>query len=149
MIVQSVVGIKSTSPFYPADVRVKRIEDEVREQQVASLSEAERRAPARNIALVVGINTFKDHTRISAVPGEDDARVVVKAARGAGYQVTELLGSSATKAAIERELGRIERTLRPQDQLFVYISSHGNAPLPTSRGGDQRKMSIVAWDSNA
>lgn len=149
MIVQSVVGIKSTSPFYPAEVRVKRIEDEVRQQQVAALSEAERRAPARNIALVVGINTFKDHTRISAVPGEDDARVVADVARRANYQVTSLLGPAATKSAIEDALARIEKTLRPQDKLFIYISSHGTPPLPTARGGDQRKMSIVAWDSRA
>lgn len=149
MIVQSVVGIKSTSPFYPAEVRFKRVEDEVRQQQVAALSEAERRAPARNIALVVGINTFKDHARISAVPGEDDARVVADVARRANYTVTALLGSNATKAAIEDALARIEKTLRPQDKLFIYISSHGTPPLPTSRGGDQRKMSIVAWDSRA
>lgn len=148
VIVQSVVGIKSTSPFYPDEIRVKRIEDEVRQSLAATLSEAERRAPPRSLALVVGINAFRDK-RITAVPGEDDARVVAEVARKARYDVTMLLGPQATKSAIEEALARLEKTLRPQDRLFVYVSSHGNPPLPTSRGGDQRKMSIVAWDTVA
>lgn len=145
VIVQSIVGLKSTSPFYPANVRERRVEREAREGLRAALDSARAKAPARRLALVIGINTFRDRA-ISPVPGEDDAIVVAAAARRSGYTVTSLLGQAATKTAIENALQRIEADLRPQDSLFVYISSHGAGPIPNGRG-DQRKMSIVAWDS--
>lgn len=148
VIVQSIVGLKSTSPFYPADIRERRAEREARAGLSAALSKARNNAPPRRIALVIGINEFRD-PKISPVPGEDDAVVAAQAARNAGYAVTALLGKAATKAEIESTLQRIEEDLRPQDSLFVYISSHGAAPLPSSRGGDQRRMSIVAWDTSA
>ncbi|MEX5745092.1 caspase family protein [Massilia sp. X63] len=148
VIVQSIVGLKSTSPFYPTEIRERRAEREARAGLSAALSSAVNNAPPRRIALVIGINEFRD-PKISPVPGEDDAIVAARAAKGAGYVVTSLLGKAATKVAIESTLHRIEEDLRPQDSLFVYISSHGAAPLPTSRGGDQRRMSIVAWDTSA
>lgn len=148
VIVQSIVGLKSTSPFYPTDIRERRAAREARAGLSAALNNARNNAPPRRIALVIGINEFRD-PRISPVPGEDDAIVAARVAGKAGYTVTSLLGEAATKAAIESTLQRIEEDLRPQDSLFVYISSHGAAPLPSSRGGDQRRMSIVAWDTVA
>jgi len=148
VIVQSIVGLKSTSPFYPVDIRERRAEREARAGLNAALNNARNNAPPRRIALVIGINEFRD-SRISPVPGEDDAIVAAHVAGKAGYAVTSLLGKAATKAAIESTLQRIEEDLRPQDSLFIYISSHGAAPLPSSRGGDQRRMSIVAWDTIA
>lgn len=148
VIVQSIVGLKSTSPFYPANISKQRWEIEAR-QGLERLAQAERAAPraGRRVALVVGINTFRDGNRLLPIQGEDDAVVVKRAAEQAGYKVTSLLGSQATKAAIEAALARIDRELHPEDSLFVYISSHGTPPLPSARGGDERKMSIVAWDS--
>jgi hypothetical protein len=148
IIVQSIVGIKSTSPFYPDDVKEKRWEVEAR-QGLEANARASRTAslPGRRIALVIGINTFLDSVHFKPVPGEDDALVVKRAAEKAGYGVTALLGREATKAGIENALRRLEDDLRPQDSLFIYISTHGTQPLPSSAGGDERKMSIVAWDS--
>lgn len=148
VIVQSFVGLKSTSPFYPENVKVTRWETEAR-QALAANTQAQRSStrPGRRIAFVVGINTFKDSKHFRPVPGEDDAQVVKRSAEKAGYQVTSLLGRQATKAAIEAALARIEGELLPQDSLFIYISSHGTAPLPTPQGGDNRRMSIITWDS--
>lgn len=148
IIVQSIVGLKSTSPFYPENVAVTRWETEAR-QALAANAQAQRTStrPGRRIAFVVGINTFKDSKHFRPVPGEDDAQVVKRSAEKAGYQVTALLGRQATKAAIESALARIESELQPQDSLFIYISSHGTTPLPTPQGGDNRRMSIIAWDS--
>lgn len=148
VIVQSIVGIKSTSPFYPENVKLTRWETEA--GQALGANAAANRADnrlGRRIALVVGINTFKDGKHFRPVPGEDDARVVTRSAEKSGYAVTSLLGNQATKTRIEAALARIEGDLRPQDSLFIYISSHGTQPLPTPQGGDNRRMSIVAWDS--
>gem|GEM_PF-925505 len=148
VIVQSIVGLKSTSPFYPENVSVTRWETEAR-QALAANAQAQRSnaRPGRRIAFVVGINTFRDSKHFRPVPGEDDALVVKRSAEKAGYNVTSLLGRQATKAAIEAALARIESELLPQDSLFIYISTHGTAPLPTPQGGDSRRMSIIAWDS--
>lgn len=148
LIVQSIVGLKSTSPFYPENIRQKRWELEA-SQQLARIAQAERSPtlPGRRIALVIGINTFRDSLHLLPIQGEDDAAVVQRAAEWAGYAVTSLLGRDATKANIERALHSIDADLRPTDNLFVYVSSHGEQPLPSANGGDERKMSIVAWDS--
>jgi len=148
LIVQSIVGLKSTSPFYPANIRQQRWELEAR-QQLERMAAATRAAPrpGRNIALVIGISTFKDASHWGRIPGEEDALVVQQAAQKAGYVVTALLGRAATKTNIEDALRQIDANLTPDDNLFVYISSHGMQPLPSANGGDQRKMSIIAWDS--
>lgn len=148
LIVQSIVGLKSTSPFYPANIRQQRWDLEAR-QQLERLAQAERGAgrPGRKIALVIGISTFKDSKKMTPILGEEDALVVQRAAQQAGYVVTALLGRAATKANIEAALRSIDRDLGRNDSLFIYISSHGMQPLPSANGGDERKMSIIAWDS--
>ena len=148
VIVQSIVGLKSTSPFYPDNIRRKRWELEAGEQ-LARLAQAQRSVPRpeHRVALVVGINTFRDNRHWLPIQGEDDAAVVQRAAAQAGYTVTSLLGRQATKANIEAALRNIEADLRPTDSLFIYVSSHGSQPLPSANGNDERKMSIIAWDS--
>lgn len=151
IIVQSVVGIKSTSPFYPEKIDVKRWEVEA-EQAMANYSKLKNTrnvtgAP-RKRALIIGINTFK-YPVWRPIPGEDDALVVGAAARKAGYEVTSLLGADATKARITDALEKMTAEIGSDDSLFLYVSSHGSTPLPTYQGGDNRKMSIVAYDSGA
>jgi hypothetical protein len=147
VIVQSIVGIKSTSPFYPDQVQEKRWESDARQALAAEAQNRLASRPGRRIAVVIGISKFRDDRHFMPIPGEDDARVVQRAAQQAGFDVVPLLGAQATKANIEGALRRIERELRPQDSLFVYISSHGTKPLPSWEGGDKRRMSIIAWDS--
>lgn len=147
LIVQSIVGIKSTSPLYPANIQEKRWEIEAKhalERHTQMLSNTS--APPVKRALIVGINQFLD-SKIGPIMGEDDAKLVKDAAEKAGYQTTTLLGSKATKKNIEDALQRMSKVLGPNDSLLIYISSHGNLPLPIPQGGDARKMSIVAYDS--
>jgi hypothetical protein len=148
IIVQSAVGIKSTSPFYPEYIKDKRW-GIAAGNALAQHAKANRVALAKpqKRALIIGINTFRDSGSFLPIPGEDDAAVAKSAAEKAGYVVTALLGKNATKSNIEAALRNMDRDLGVDDSLFIYISSHGTQPLPTSKGGDGRKMSIVAWDS--
>jgi Caspase domain len=147
-IVQSIIGIKSTSPFYPQNVAEKRWEAQTGlalSQYFASQRSKEVKDGVRR-ALVIGINDFQD-PKILSILGEDDARQVAELLSRQGYRVTSLFGSQATKKAIENAVVEMERVLGGQDTLFIYVSSHGTPPLPTPQGGDGRKMSIVAYDT--
>jgi hypothetical protein len=147
-IVQSIVGLKSTSPFYPQDVLQKRWEvaaakaldsDNKRRKEAA--------AAPKKLALVIGINHFMDSARLHDIQGEDDAIVVRRYLQAAGFSVTAVLGVQATKANVEHALHQLDDAIGPNDNVFIYISSHGNAPVPSPAGRDQRKMSIMVFDS--
>ncbi len=145
VIVQSVVGIKSTSPLYPENIQEKRWEAEARRALERHAQPG--RSQGVNRALIVGINNFLDGNRLKPIMGEDDARLVKSAAEKAGYRTTTLLGPQATKKNIEDALQRVSKELGPNDNLLIYISSHGNPPIPSHQGNDARKMSIAAYDS--
>ena len=150
VIVQSIVGLKSTSPLYPENIQEKRWEIEAK-KALDRHANAMKLASAQPVkrALIIGINNFLDKDSLTAIMGEDDARLVNSAAEKGGYRTTTLLGQQATKQNIEAALDRFKRELRPNDSLLIYISSHGNKPTPAPQGGDARKMSIAAFDSSA
>lgn len=147
IIVQSVVGVKSTSPFYPENVQEKRWEADAR-RAIAKFTSASRSAagPGTKRALIIGINSFKS-PRLNDILGEDDAKRVKIEAEKANYRTTTLLGSQATKANIEAALARMKQEVQPNDTLLIYISSHGTQPTPSPRAPDARKMSIAAYDT--
>ena len=148
LIAQSIVGLRSTSPFYPLEVEQTRWEQEAaRVMAEHAQAIAPPGQPALKRALVVGINEFRDSRHLRPIQGEDDARLVREQLLRAGYQVVALLGRDATKLAIEAGLRQLKDAMNPQDSLFIYISSHGNPPVPAPGGRDQRRMSIVAYDS--
>lgn len=148
LIVQSLVGLKSTSPFYPENIREKRWEADARRAlaQHARASRSPTASAGVKRALIVGINKFKD-PRLGDISGEDDARLVKREAEKAGYRTLTLLGPEATKANIEGALERMKRELGPNDSLLIYISSHGTQPVPKPGIRDARKMSIAAYDT--
>lgn len=146
IIVQSIVGLKSTSPFYPENINQKRWE--VRAEKALSEFTVRTNSRPQKRALIIGINEFKNLGPKSSIQGEDDAKVVKIAAEKAGYQVTALFGESATKSNIEAALTRMKKEISPNDSLFIYISSHGTPPVPSHTGQLDRKMSIVAADSS-
>ncbi len=149
IIVQSTIGIKSTSPFYPENIKEKRWEVD------ASRAIAEHATKTRNVssapgvkrALIVGINSFLDDKHLKPILGEDDAKRVKLDAEKANYRTTTLLGKEATKANIEAALMQMKQELGPNDTLLIYISSHGNQPVPSPGLPDARKMSIAAYDT--
>ena len=149
LIVQSNVGLKSTSPFYPDDIRVKRWEIDAAAALSSQASAVKPRPVARKHALVIGINDFLESSALKSINGEDDGRIVSARARREGYQVIELLGSQATKLNIEQAVRRMKADIASNDSLMIYISSHGTQPLPMYSGGDDRKMSIMAYDTRA
>ncbi len=148
IVVQSNVGLKSTSPLYPEKIQTKRWEMAAKneiERHFNSLKQGGR--PTVKRALIIGINNFLDADRLKPIMGEDDAKLVKLTAEKAGYKTTALLGKNATKFNIELALDQLKRDLSPNDSLLIYISSHGNQPIPSHQGGDVRKMSIAAYDS--
>jgi Caspase domain len=149
IIVQSTIGIKSTSPFYPENIKEKRWEIGAQRAIAAHASNARNvsSAPSVKRALIVGINSFRD-SKIGPILGEDDARRVQEEAEKANYRTMVLLGQKATKANIEAALLQMKRDLGPNDILLIYISSHGTQPIPSPRVPDARKMSIVAYDTD-
>ena len=153
IIVQSIVGIKSTAPFYPDNVKEKRWE------KVANLALARTvvsgafssppSGPSQRRALIIGINKFQDSIHLSDIQGEDDAVLVKSRAEKAGYDVIGLFGENATKINIEKAIEKLKKEIRPHDSLLIYISSHGNPPIPSPSGVNDRKMSIAAFDSGS
>lgn len=148
VIVQSIVGMKSTSPFYPENIQEKRWESDAR-RALAQFTKNNRGSSAKAVkrALIIGINTFRNREHLPDILGEDDARRVQAEAEKAGYQTTALLGPQATKANIEASIERFKQELGPNDSLLIYISSHGMLPIPSGRTKDARKMSIAAYDT--
>lgn len=149
LISQSIVGVKSTSPFYPENIRQKRwAQEAARAMSEFSKKRSQIVPPANKRALVVGINHFLDTTgNISDIQGADDALTVRDALTRAGYSVKALLGENATKANIEAALSQMSNEIGADDTVFIYFSSHGTPPVPSSSGGDERTMSIVAYDT--
>lgn len=150
IIVQSIVGIQSTSPFYPEKVLEKRWEREAGNALGDFFKRkklAQNNAPGKKRALVIGINQFMDNKHLTDIQGEDDARLMGLVLSNYGYDVTSLLGSRATKANIESTISEMNGVLGPKDTLFIYVSSHGNPPVPTPSNNDERRMSIAAYDS--
>lgn len=149
VIVQSIVGLKSTSPFYPENIQEKRWEADARRALAQFTKNGRNNTSAKGVkrALIVGINTFRDNKHLTDILGEDDARRVRSEAELAGYQTTALFGPQATKANIETAIERLKQQLSPNDSLLIYVSSHGNQPTPSGRTKDARKMSIAAYDT--
>ena len=143
LVSQSIVGIKSTSPIYPEKILKKRWESGI-SNALLKMNPRLADNPQKR-ALIIGINNFKDK-RISSISGEDDARRVREEASKNGYLITALLGEQATKKNIKNALSNLIGEIRPNDTLMIYISSHGLGAI--SNGGDSRKMSIVAYDSD-
>jgi hypothetical protein len=145
IIVQSIVGIKSRSPFYPENIKEKRWEVDAGRAIAENVTKV-RNTPVKR-ALIVGINSFLDGVHLKPILGEDDAKRVKDEAEKANYRTTTLLGPEATKANIEAALLRMKQELGPNDTLLIYISSHGNQPVPSPGPPDARKMSIAAYDT--
>ena len=144
LISQSIVGIKSTSPIYPDKILQRRWEIGISEG-LLKMNPKLADYPQKR-ALIIGINRFRDR-HISSIGGEDDARRVKEEASKNGYLVTALFGEQATKRNIKNALDNLISEVRPNDTVMIYISSHGYGAI--SNGGDSRKMSIVAYDSDA
>ncbi|MBH2010181.1 MAG: caspase family protein [Xanthomonadaceae bacterium] len=150
IIAQSIVGIQSTSPFYPENVQEKRWDREAGNALADFFNrkkQTQNNAPGKKRALVIGINQFMDRKHLTDIQGEDDARLMGLVLANYGYDVMSLLGERATKANIESTIAQMDSALNPNDTLFIYVSSHGNQPVPTPGNNDERRMSIAAYDS--
>lgn len=164
-IVQSKVGLKSTSPFYPENVKEKTWEREINQALESKFTNENRTIEvSRKFALIIGIGRFKHGAEadsnnekllldrrgsprgsIPPLPGALDAEVAARAAEKSHYKVIKLIDQQATKQNIDRNIDELLAKLRPNDYLFVYISSHG---LPTPDRANGTKMAVVAYDTN-
>ncbi len=148
LILASLVGLQSSSPFYPEQIAERRWEKAAQAAMSAHAQSLKRQVPpSRMRALVVGINRFMDEAHLRPLQGEDDARLVAARLRAAGYAVTALFGPQAGRAAIQAAIAQTREELGADDLLFIYVSSHGALPVPSAEDGQTRRMSIVAYDS--
>ena len=150
IISQSLVGIKSTSPFYPENVLEKRWQKDAEnamDNYFKQKKQAKLSAPGKKYALVIGVNHFIDSKNLNDIQGEDDARFMGIILTSYGFDVMSVLGERATKNNIETAIRDMEEKIGSNDSLFIYVSSHGNPPIPTPANGDERKMSVAAYDS--
>ncbi|MGM9513639.1 caspase family protein [Roseateles sp. DB2] len=148
VLAQALLGPAAVSPFYPTDIVERRWEREAALALQRHAQARQRQAPpSRRRALLIGINQFLDERHLRPLQGEDDARRVQQYLTRSGYETTALLGPAATRSAIETAIADLSRALGSDDELFIYVSSHGALPLPGPAGGDDRRMSIVAYDS--
>jgi hypothetical protein len=80
---------------------------------------------ADRLALVIAIDTYQEHSLPSAAQAESDALALARALEALGFareQQTVLLGSQATKTAIESRLRKMVKTPPRAESLFVFYA---------------------------
>lgn len=151
LIVQGVVGMKATSPFYPENVQQTRWAAAMAQALADAARASPPARPPLKLALVIGISQFKQSDQISTILGAEDADTAASLLQAYGYQVTLLKEQDATRNAIVSALNQLRDQIGPQDQVFIFISSHGTPPVPVGNAfpelGSDYKMSIVAYDT--
>ncbi|MCM1512749.1 MAG: caspase family protein [Oxalobacter formigenes] len=147
MIITANVGVKSTSPFYPENVKHRRISDAMRQAIQNYASQAPGQKAGVKYALVIGVNRYLHPTILKDINGADDAKRVADWAEKSGFTVIDLIGSRATRRNIIKTVRELSRKIRPEDTLFLYVSTHGLPPIPSPEGKDARRMSMMAYDS--
>ncbi len=76
-------------------------------------------------ALVIGLGEQQDKAW-AKINGDNDARMVVKMLRQVGYtDVTSLINSQATKAAIVDAFTQLAGRCQPGDKVYIHYSGHG------------------------
>lgn len=147
MIITANVGVKSTSPFYPENIKRRRISDAMRQAIHNQAATAPTQKAAVKYALVIGVNRYLHPTILKDINGADDAKRVANWAEKSGFTVIDLIGPYATRRNIIKAVRELSRKIRPQDTLFLYVSTHGMPPTPSPEGRDARRMSMMAYDS--
>lgn len=83
--------------------------------------------PARNLALVIGLN--QSVASLEHVPtlkfAEDDASAVIEVLEGAQYEVIPLPGSLARRENIITELVKLAQDAQEKDFVLIYFAGHG------------------------
>jgi hypothetical protein len=80
----------------------------------------------QSYALIVGINSYNDSRFRTLMNAESDAQALAELLSSSlyGFDIQMLLGSQATKLAIQRGLSRLRGT-QPDDRVLVYFACHG------------------------
>lgn len=85
----------------------------------------------RRLAVVVGVGSFSDWSLPNLDTARADAELVAKwlaDPAGGGFRpadITLLVDKAATRAAIKAAMDRLVAEARPEDLVFIYVSSHG------------------------
>ncbi len=78
-------------------------------------------ATAKQVAIVVGNNTYQEITPLSA--GVNDARAMANGLQRVGFRVE--LVENGTKREMSRALARVEGQIEPGDTVVFHFSGHG------------------------
>jgi hypothetical protein len=93
-------------------------------------------------AVVVGIDSYSSPQWPRLSYARKDAEAMAKYLAAQGYQVTALFNENATRQRILGAFDVLERTLKPDDRVLVFIASHGT----NKRVGDEVRGYIVPYD---
>ena len=111
----------------------------------------ERAYASRRVALVVGIDTYKDPAlgdlQYAAKDAIDVATVLRDPALG-GYDVVSLLSGSVTQKAFWDAFSALASTVQRDDTVLVYVASHGTLSLGPG-GTELYLLGTDAWLSSA
>lgn len=88
---------------------------------VLSVSLAKTANAERRLALVIGIDDYKNVPKLERAAG--DARAISASLRKLGFEVTELYDQD--RRSLNRAISKFARKLTPTDTAFIHFSGHG------------------------
>jgi Caspase domain len=125
VVAQTIVGAKLVSPVTPRNINVLRW----RPILAKSGQDSVQNGDGRKLALLVGISKFAENEDWAIKTAGNDVALLSKSLQTHGFQKPSILvDSAATRSNIVRELTKISANAKPNDTLFVYISTHGAPP---------------------
>ncbi len=149
-IAQDMVGVRWVSPVSPSRVRVKSwarclgqtLGKHITEECQLLLNRHRTHindnnppnAIAKKYALIVGVNLFKDSSKLNLkYPSKDATDIYTYLVNPKGgniplNNITLLTDEQVTRASINKVLQNIKNKAQRDDLVFVYFSSHGTPP---------------------
>ena len=111
---------KTTEQFTIVRERGEPVTKLVKEEPLISASEG-----VRYVALIIGINNYKNLTRLTtAVNDTETVAGVLK--DDYGFETTLILNEQATRDNIMKELNALRKKLTSKDRLLIYYAGHGD-----------------------
>lgn len=125
VVAQTIVGAQLVSPVTPRNINVLRWRPILAKTDQASVQGGN----GRKLALLIGISKFAEEKDWEIKTAGNDVALISKSLQNHGFEKPNILiDSAATRSNIIKELKRISSNARPNDTVFVYISTHGAPP---------------------
>jgi formylglycine-generating enzyme required for sulfatase activity len=100
----------------------------------------------KKYALLIGINQYKHESLRPLSCSEADVKDLGDLLREAGYEVTVLTGTSATRAAIQQHVTKVRSGRDSDDTLVIAFSGHG-MQFEKEEEADEEDAYYCPWDA--